>query len=89
MPAPPAPPEKKPEPLAGRVSSLPRQFALALELPFVFVATVVTGGGIGYWLDLRFHTSPLFLLLLGALGLAAGVRDLVRRISRSGSGDGA
>jgi len=86
MPPTPAPPEKKPEPLATRGSSLARQLALALELPFVFVATVVIGGGIGYWLDLRLHTSPLFLLVLGALGLAAGVRDVVRRLSRSGSG---
>ena len=82
----PAPPPAKPAPPAGRAATLARQFALAVELPFAFVATVVIGGGIGYWLDSRFHTSPLFLLLLGALGFGAAVRDLVRRLSRSGSG---
>ena len=79
----------KPAPPAGRGATFARQFALAVELPFVLVAMVVIGGGIGYWLDSRFHTSPLFLLLLGALGFAAGVRELMRRLSRSGSGRGA
>lgn len=83
------PPRETPEPPARRGLTLARQFALAIELPFVLVATVVIGGGFGYWLDLRLHTSPLFLLLFGALGLAAGVRELLRRISRSGSDRGA
>jgi ATP synthase protein I len=80
------PPSAKPEPPPGRGSTLAQQFALAIELPFVFVAMIVIGGGIGYWLDRRFHTSPLFLLVLGGLGFAAGVRELLRRLSRSGSG---
>lgn len=82
-------PKEKPEPLAGRGATFARQLALAMELPFVLVATVVIGGAVGYWLDQRFHTSPLFLLVLGALGLAAGVRDIIRRLSGSGSGHGA
>ncbi|HVN09696.1 MAG TPA: AtpZ/AtpI family protein [Patescibacteria group bacterium] len=74
---------QKPFPI--RNASLARVFALVIELPFVFVAAVVVGGAIGYWLDLRLHTSPLFLLILGALGLVAGVRELVRRLSQSGT----
>ncbi len=58
-----------------------RQFAAAIELPFILVADVVIGGGIGYWLDGRFHTSPLFLLVLGGLGFAAGVKQLLRAFS--------
>jgi len=82
------PPPEKPKSPAARVPVLARQMALALELPFVFVATIVIGGGIGYWLDQRFHTSPLFLLLLGGLGFAAGLREVIRRISHSGSDRG-
>jgi F0F1-type ATP synthase assembly protein I len=63
-----------------------RQLMLAVELPFVLVVSVAIGGGVGYWLDARLHTSPVFLLALGALGFAAGMRDLLRRLSRSGSG---
>jgi F0F1-type ATP synthase assembly protein I len=84
----PPPPPAKPVPPLGRAATLARQFALAVELPFVFVATVLIGGGIGYWLDSRFHTSPLFLLVLGALGLVAGLRELVRRAFRAGTGRG-
>jgi F0F1-type ATP synthase assembly protein I len=76
----------KPAAPQGRAAALARQFALAVELPFVLVAAVGLGGAIGYWLDNRLHTSPLFLLVLGGLGFAAGIRELVRRLSQSGSG---
>ena len=55
-----------------------RQFAAAVELPFILVADVFIGGGIGYWIDGRFHTSPLFLLALGGLGFAAGLMQILR-----------
>jgi F0F1-type ATP synthase assembly protein I len=51
-------------------------------LPFVLVADVLIGGGIGYWMDGRFHTSPLFLLVLGGAGFAAGMLQIVRSLSR-------
>jgi len=88
MDAPNEPGVRPPKPSLNRDSYLARVFALAIELPFVFVAAVVAGGAIGYWLDLRLHTSPLFLLLLGALGMVAGVRELVRRLTQSGTGRG-
>jgi len=88
MAAPSDPGTGPPKPPLDRPASLARVFALAIELPFVFVAAVAAGGAIGYWLDLRFHTSPLFLLLLGALGLAAGVREILRRLANSGNGRG-
>jgi F0F1-type ATP synthase assembly protein I len=69
-------------------SRVARQFAAAIELPFVLVADVLIGGGIGYWLDERFHTSPLFLLLLGGLGLVAGMMQILRALSRRGAKNG-
>jgi F0F1-type ATP synthase assembly protein I len=58
-----------------------------MELPFIPVAGVIIAGGIGYWLDARFGSSPLLTLLLGAVGFAAGVREVLRRIPRDDAGD--
>ena len=55
---------------------------MALELPFVLVSTIVVGGLFGYLLDRWLHTKPVFLLILGGLGFYAGVRDVLRRVSR-------
>jgi ATP synthase protein I len=59
---------------------------MALELPFVLVSAIVIGGGFGYFLDRWLHTKPTFLLILGGLGFYAGVRDVLRRVGKSGDG---
>lgn len=56
--------------------------AMAMELPVILVAGVVIGGGAGYWLDSRLHTSPLLTFILGILGFCAGVREVIRRIPK-------
>lgn len=78
-PGPPASPSprKRPDPVR-------RQFAMALELPFVLVSAIVIGGGCGYLLDRWLHTRPVFLLILGGMGFYAGVRDVLRRVSKDG-----
>jgi ATP synthase protein I len=53
---------------------------MALELPFVLVSAIVVGGLIGYALDKWLHTKPVFLLILGAIGFYAGLRDVLRRV---------
>lgn len=78
-------------PLDGN-SGFMKQLALAMELPFVFIGTVVIGGAIGYFLDLKLHTAPWLLLAGGALGFAGGMRELLRRLNADGndsSGGGA
>ncbi len=50
-------------------------FAEGLRLSMEMVATVAVGGGIGWVLDRWLETSPLFLLVFVALGMAAGVRN--------------
>jgi ATP synthase protein I len=57
-----------------------RQFATAMELPFVMVGTIVVGGLIGFLLDRWLHTKPFLMLLFGALGFFGGVRDVLRRL---------
>ena len=63
-----------------------QQFAIAMELPFVMVSAIVIGGLIGYFLDRWLHTKPILMLLFGALGFYAGVRDVLRRLP--GNDDG-
>jgi len=65
-----------------RRSGFLQTFALAMELPFILVAGVVIGGGAGHWLDAKFGSSPLLMLLLGLIGFGAGVREVLRRIPK-------
>jgi F0F1-type ATP synthase assembly protein I len=46
------------------------------------VGAVVIGAGLGYFLDRRINTSPAFTLILGAAGFAAGIIELLRRLTR-------
>ena len=79
-----SPPSQTP---GKRPDSYSRQFAIALELPFVFVSSIVVGGLFGYGLDRWLHTKPVFLIILGGVGFYAGLRDILRRLSRSGKED--
>lgn len=68
-----------------------RQFALAIELPFIMIGGVLIGGGLGYLADRAMHTSPAFTLIGGLLGFAGGVWDILKRLLRQekqGNGDG-
>ncbi len=62
------------------------QLAMVMELPMIMIGAVVIGGGLGYLLDQRLHTSPTFALILGMLGFGAGVWEIIRRLSRSEKG---
>jgi ATP synthase protein I len=64
-------------------ASLP---ALALELPFTLVGAIAVGVAIGYFLDHWLHTKPWLMLVFGALGFFAGVREVLRRLPSGGNG---
>ena len=77
--SPPSPsPRKRPD------SGASSQYATALELPIVLVSAIVVGGFFGYLLDRWLHTKPFLTLILGGVGFYAGVRDVLRRVARSG-----
>jgi F0F1-type ATP synthase assembly protein I len=59
------------------------QTALAMELPFTIVGAVLLGGMLGYFLDHWLHTKLIFTLILGALGFAGGLKEVLRRLSQT------
>lgn len=69
-----------------RAQSAATQVAVAMELPFTLVGAVVFGGGLGYLLDRWLHTGPWLMLVLGALGFVAGVREVLRRLPADSEG---
>jgi len=50
----------------------------ASYLGMFFVAVVCLGGVGGAWLDQKFHTSPLLALLGVSLGMAGGIREMLK-----------
>jgi len=70
-------------PAEKQVKSFSQQFAMAMELPFVLVGAILVGGAIGYFLDRWLHTKPVLMLIFGGMGLAAGVRDVLRRLPKN------
>ena len=69
-----------PTPSGQKEKSAGTQFGMAIELPVIFVATVVIAGGVGYFLDHWLHTKFIFMFVLGALGFFAAVREILRRL---------
>lgn len=65
-----------------------RAFALAWSLPFSLVVPMVLGGGVGFLLDRWLHTKPIFMLVLGILGLGIGVREVVKTAALLDKKDG-
>lgn len=59
------------------------QTALAMELPFTLVGAVLLGGVLGYFLDHWLHTKLIFTLVLGGLGFAGGLKEVLRRLSQA------
>jgi ATP synthase protein I len=51
-----------------------RGFRLASE----FVAAIIVGGGLGYFIDMVLPTRPWAMIVLLLLGFAAGVLNVVR-----------
>jgi len=51
---------------------------LAMRIGIELVAAVMVGSGLGWFLDDKFGTSPVFLLALVCLGFTAGVMNVIR-----------
>ncbi len=81
--------DEKPNPSDSRSPEIAKakkyssQAALAMELPFTIVGAVLLGGVLGYFLDRWLHTKLIFTLVLGALGFAGGLKEVLRRLAQS------
>ncbi len=60
------------------VGSASRAIELAMRLGVELVAAMVIAVVIGWGLDRLFHTSPWLMILMVPVGMAAGLRNLVR-----------
>jgi len=69
-------------PAARQAKNFSQQFAMAMELPFILVGTILVGGAIGYFLDAWLHTKPALMIVFGAIGFVAGLRDILRRLPK-------
>jgi len=78
-------PPKPNSPEMQKAKKYSTQTALAFELPFTLAGAAILGGVLGYFLDHWLHTKPVFTLLLGALGFAGGLKEVLRRLSQSGT----
>ncbi len=67
---------------AGPTGETGKALSLGFRVLSEFVAGVLAGGVIGWLLDQWLSTSPLFLLIFGALGTAAGFMNVYRIASR-------
>jgi len=67
-------------PAQKQAKSFSQQYALAMELPILLAGTIFAGGLLGYFLDRFFHTKPILMIVLGLLGFAGGLREVLRRL---------
>ncbi|MGH9741139.1 MAG: AtpZ/AtpI family protein [Candidatus Acidiferrum sp.] len=72
-------------PATGKGRITPNPVVLAMELPFTLVGALAVGAALGYLLDRWLHTKPILILVFGALGFAAGVREVLRRVPGNGN----
>jgi len=60
----------------------PSQLGIAFQLVTELLAAVIVGGGIGWALDRVLSTSPVLLIVMFLVGVATGMRNLMRTARR-------
>lgn len=63
---------------APRQEAPPSQLGIAFRLVSDLMAAVLVGGGIGWALDRLFGTSPILLIVMFLIGVATGIRNVMR-----------
>jgi F0F1-type ATP synthase assembly protein I len=59
-----------------------KEVAPYLDLGLRFAAAATLFGLLGYWLDGKLHTTPMFLIIGVMLGGAAGFVNIYRTVTR-------
>jgi ATP synthase protein I len=73
--------EPSAEKTVNSVGSAEKAINLAMRLGVELVAAMVIAVVIGWGLDKLFHTKPWLMVLMVPVGMAAGLRNLVRAAS--------
>jgi ATP synthase protein I len=73
----------RPESAQKSASSAQRAIELAMRLGVEMVAAMVIAVVIGWGLDKLFHTSPWLMIVMVPVGMAAGLRNLLRAAGKS------
>ena len=81
--------------MAKKQTNLWAQIGLYTSLGFILPAGALAGSALGWLLDRWLHTSPVLTVILGFLGTAAGLTEVLRILGRAekdgdrdGSGSG-
>lgn len=61
-----------------RQAAPPSQLGIAFRLVSDLLAAVLVGGGLGWAFDWFFGTSPILLIVMFLVGVATGIRNLMR-----------
>ncbi len=67
----------------GEQMSLWAQVGFYTSLGLILPAGTVGGFGLGWWLDRWLHTSPVLSLIMGLMGAATGVIEILRILTRA------
>ncbi len=76
-------------PMSKERVRLARQVGVLTTIPFVMLAGPLAGYLVGAWLDRRFGTGSLFLIILVILGTAGAARETYRLIKLASREEGA
>lgn len=56
-------------------------FLLAMDFGYTLLASILIFGGLGWYLDGRYGTTPWLMVAGGGLGIAVGFNSLFRRLN--------
>jgi len=56
--------------------------SFAVRIGVELVASLIVGGGLGYWADTYFGTTPVLISIGLFLGMSAGLLNVYRTVSR-------
>jgi F0F1-type ATP synthase assembly protein I len=59
-----------------------RQMGIAYTLPVALITPIILLTAAGWWLDQRFHRSPLFTMGGALLGIVTGFINMIRLANR-------
>ena len=60
-----------------------RNAARYLNIPFTLLSTTMVGALIGYFLEQKWPTGGIFIMVFSMLGVAAGFREIIRIVKNS------